>query len=681
MALEDKKCLVCNCEGSMPLDEKTLSKALGFKLDTVHNNLCRSQVSRFENSLNGERPLVVACTQEAPLFQEIADENNAADTVTFVNIRELAGWSAEADKAAPKMAALLHASQHQTHPARLKSIHSDGMCLVYGAGQQALEAAQLLSQRLSVTLLLSGDEDLILPRISDVPIYRGDIDTAEGSFGDFSLSVNNYAPGMPSARAGLDFAMARDGAKTKCSVILDLSGNSPLFSGHTHRDGYKKIDPNDPAAVLRAVIDLSDMVGEFEKPIYVDYNIDTCAHSRSQKIGCTKCLDACPAGAIREAGIGIEIDSGICGGCGSCHAVCPTGSIEYQYPQRNDMIGRGQVLLNTYHNAGGKSPVLLVHDDPFGSDLIAALARYGRGLPANVIPFQVHAVSMIGHVEMAALLASGAQQIVFVGDPAKADELSAMAIEVELAEAILSGMELSVGPRCQIVIEADPDVLENSVWDLVEQSRLTAKTFAALGSKRDIARLAFNNLLDQSPSKPEIISLPVDAPYGRVDIDTAACTLCMACTSACPANAIVDTPGEPTLRFVESACVQCGLCTTTCPESALTLVPQLNLTPAAMQPITLYEEEPFCCVVCDTPFATKSTIERISNQLAGKHSMFADGERAKLIQMCENCRVEAQANSSEDPFSGGARPRVRTTEDYIEAERGNRSVEDFLMDD
>ena len=61
--------------------------------------------------------------------------------------------------------------------------------------------------------------------------------------------------------------------------------------------------------------------------------------------------------------------------------------------------------------------------------------------------------------------------------------------------------------------------------------------------------------------------------------------------------------------------------------------------------------------------------------------MFADGERAKLIQMCENCRVEAQANSSEDPFSGGARPRVRTTEDYIEAERGNRTAEDFLMDD
>ena len=36
-----------------------------------------------------------------------------------------------------------------------------------------------------------------------------------------------------------------------------------------------------------------------------------------------------------------------------------------------------------------------------------------------------------------------------------------------------------------------------------------------------------------------------------------------------------------------------------------------------MQPITLYEEEPFRCIKCDTPFASQSTIARISAQLAG----------------------------------------------------------------
>lgn len=330
---------------------------------------------------------------------------------------------------------------------------------------------------------------------------------------------------------------------------------------------------------------------------------------------------------------------------------------------------------------GEKNATLLIHPDPFGADLIAAMARYGRGLPAHIIPFALHATTMMGHVEMAALLASGAQQLIFLCDPVNADELIGLRNETALVESMLIGLEFDQSDRCTIICDGDPDAVEAIIWKTNSTDELKASSFAPVGSKRDIARLAFGKLHALSPSKPDVVSLPPQSPYGRVAIDQNACTLCMACTSACPSAAIIDTPGEPTLRFVESSCVQCGLCVSTCPESALTLVPQLDFMPAAMQPVTLYQEEPFCCIVCDTPFATKSTIERISTQLGGKHAMFSSDERSRLIQMCENCRVEAQANSSEDPFSAGARPRVRTTEDYIEAERGNRTAEDFLMDD
>ncbi|MGI9357693.1 MAG: 4Fe-4S binding protein [Rhizobiaceae bacterium] len=665
----------------MKLDADELSKAFGSKIGAIHNDLCRSQLAAFEKAAAGDEPLTVACTQEAPLFHEIAEESGKTDNLTFVNIRENAGWSKESSQTAPKIAALLEGSHYKTRPARLKSIQSDGMCLVYGAGQQALEAAHLLSEKLSVTLLLSDGDDLILPRILDIPIYRGDIRTAEGSFGGFKLTVDGYAPLMPSSRQALEFVLARDGAETQCSLILDLSGRTPLFTGHTHRDGYKRVDPADPASVLRATIALSDMVGEFEKPIYVDYNPETCAHSRSQKTGCSKCLDVCPAGAIADAGDLVSIDSGICGGCGSCHAVCPTGSISYQYPDRANTIERVQTMLAAYTRAGGKDAVLLVHGEPFGADLIAAIARYGQGIPAKLLPVALHAPTMIGHVEMVGWLASGVQKIIFLCDPVIEEELTALEEETALCNAILSGLGLGDGERCKIICEADPDAVEARLWALPEHPLLAARAFECVGAKRDIARLALTRLHELSPNKPDVIALPERAPYGRVEIDQAACTLCMACTSACPANAIVDTPGEPTLRFVEHACVQCGLCAATCPENALTLVPQLDFTPAVMQPVTLYQEEPFQCVVCDTPFATKSTISRISDQLAGKHSMFADDERAKIIQMCENCRVEAQANSSQDPFAASDRPRVRTTEDYIEAERSALTARDFLIED
>ncbi len=681
MKQECRTCLVCNCEKTMPLDAAKLSAATGQDIGSIYTQLCRSQLSNFEQAIGAGDELLVACTQEAPLFQEVADEQGKGEAVHFINIRETAGWSAEADRATPKIAALLKTATYEAKPAQLKAIESDGMCLVYGSGQQALELAKLLSGKLSVTLLLSDDEDFVLPSVADIPIYRGDIAKVEGSFGAFSITVNNYAPLTPSSREAPKFVMARDGAKSECSLILDLSGRTPLVTGHKHRDGYKRVDPGDPAAALRAVLELSDMVGEFEKPLYVDYNRDICAHARSKITGCSKCLDVCPAGAIGEAGDYVAIDSGICGGCGSCHAVCPTGAIAYRYPRRVDTIGKAQTLVQAYAEAGGKTPVLLMHDATFGHELIAAMARFGRGLPANMLPVSMHAVTSVGHVEMAALLASGVRRIVFLANPNNAEELDGLKAEITLANHVTSALGFGEEPRIEAVAEADPEQAEAALWSPVPRTPMPEGGFTAVGSKRDIARMAFARLHEHAPQKPDIIDLPAKAPYGRVAIDQAACTLCMSCASACPTSAIMDTPGEPKLRFTESACVQCGLCVKTCPENALSLEPRLNFTPAAMQPITLYEEIPFDCIVCGKPFATRSTIDRITSQLAGKHSMYADSSRARLIQMCEDCRIVEMANSKDDPFAMGTRPKVRTTQDYLTAREKGLTADDFLMED
>ena len=111
--------------------------------------------------------------------------------------------------------------------------------------------------------------------------------------------------------------------------------------------------------------------------------------------------------------------------------------------------------------------------------------------------------------------------------------------------------------------------------------------------------------------------------------------------------------------------MQCGLCSNICPESAITLQPQLNLTDAAFNQVVLHEEEPFACVECGALFGVKSTVERIMDKLAGNHSMFGNPAAARMIQMCENCRIQAQFHSTDNPFQGGERPRVRTTEDYF----------------
>jgi ferredoxin len=148
-------------------------------------------------------------------------------------------------------------------------------------------------------------------------------------------------------------------------------------------------------------------------------------------------------------------------------------------------------------------------------------------------------------------------------------------------------------------------------------------------------------------------------------VDQDACTLCLSCVSLCPSGALMDNEDLPQLRFQEDACLQCGICATICPEDAIGYEPRLNLADDAFSQVILNEEEPFACIECGALFGVKSTVEKVVEKLAGKHSMFATSDTAKMIQMCDGCRINAQYHSKNNPFAGAERPAVRTTEDYL----------------
>ncbi|MEC9368270.1 MAG: 4Fe-4S dicluster domain-containing protein, partial [Pseudomonadota bacterium] len=443
MAFEFKgrQLLVCDCERTMEIDGARLKGCLGEGDGdvTVHSHLCRAQLPSFGAALDGEKPLMVACTQEAPLFRELAEEKGGRDIV-FTNIRERAGWSKAGKKALPKIAALLAEAAHESRPAGTTPVRSEGVCLVYGAGQAALEAAEQLSGRLSVSVMLSDTADILPPTTVTVPIYKGRIARASGTLGSFEIVVDGYAPALPSSKTELAFLMDRNGAASKCDLIFDMSGGTPLFPAAERRDGYFHVDPKHPASIARAMFEISDMVGEFEKPIYVTYDADICAHGRSGKVGCSNCLDNCPLSAITPDGDHVSVNALVCGGCGNCSASCPTGAVSYAYPQRADLIARVQILMRSYLAAGGKDPVLLVHDERHGSGLISAMSRFGNGLPANMLPLSVYSVNQLGHELMLGAAAAGAGSVVVLAPPDRPEELPALETQVALANAVLSGL-------------------------------------------------------------------------------------------------------------------------------------------------------------------------------------------------------------------------------------------------
>jgi ferredoxin len=109
----------------------------------------------------------------------------------------------------------------------------------------------------------------------------------------------------------------------------------------------------------------------------------------------------------------------------------------------------------------------------------------------------------------------------------------------------------------------------------------------------------------------------------------------------------MDGVDQPLLRFLERNCVQCGLCEATCPEDAITLAPRLLLTPAVREARVLNQTQPFHCVRCDKPFGTRQMVEAMMGRLAG-HSMFAQSEALRRLQMCADCRVVDMMSSKDE---------------------------------
>ena len=397
-----KTLITCDCLGTQTIDAKALSQSTGFDVRPPCSALCTTQLDQAAAALTDDDP-IFCCTQEARVFEALA-EDLARPAPATLDLRDRAGWTDDEGSALPKMSALMAEALLPAGPDKTVDVVSEGLCLILGPADVALDAAEALKDHLGVTVLLDAAGDI--PDTRDFDVIVGRLRRASGALGQFSVVIDGLQQIEPGGRGAFTLSEPRDGGQSDCDILLDLRGEQPLFPAHDKREGYLRADPTHAPSVAQAVMQASHLTGTFEKPLYVRVEPLLCAHSRAEQTGCTRCLDLCPTGAIVSAGEHVSIDPMICAGCGACSSVCPSGAVSYDAPAVDLTMRRVQTLAQAYLGAGGAAPRLLVHD-AHGAEMIRLSARHGRGLPVDVIPLEMRAIGAFGHAETTAALAAG----------------------------------------------------------------------------------------------------------------------------------------------------------------------------------------------------------------------------------------------------------------------------------
>ena len=517
-----------------------------------------------------------------------------------------------------RQAAQIALEKLKVQPTSLLEYRSAGRVAVIG-GEQAIELAPRLSGALHPQVILTGGmEEPGAPLVS----VGGRNLEIEGCLGNFTIVLGEA--GKPNREI------------VKVDLIWDLS-SEPLLEMPMKPPGYICSDDSEENVQV-AVETLLNLVGTFQKPKYFNYDASICAHARSGITACTRCIDACPAQAISSLEEMIEVDPYLCQGGGVCTAVCPGGALTYAYPSMQDTLDQVRTLLQVFRGSGGDHPVLAffaendqqyeVQGDGESSGEIT------QQLADNVLPMVVEELASTGLEVWFSALAYGAGRVVLVDRGSMAERVrTALQQQIAIAQEILQGMGYPVD-----AIQLQPVNDEEQGFEIT-MPVIDAAAFSAAGGKRQTLFMAIDHLYAQSQYMKPMVNLAAGAPFGAATVDAERCTLCLSCVSACPGKALQSGHDAPQIHFLESNCLQCGICTRTCPEDAIWISTRLLFDREARSTARLlYEEEPFCCVACGKPFASRSMIENMQKKL-GQHPMFQSQRARERLLMCEECRV------------------------------------------
>ena len=148
-----------------------------------------------------------------------------------------------------------------------------------------------------------------------------------------------------------------------------------------------------------------------------------------------------------------------------------------------------------------------------------------NSLPADVIPYEVDNVELIGHAELLATLAAGGSEALILKSPRTAK--TAITNQSGLTHRLLSPTRVDPA-RVRILDVSDIESLESALYG-TRMPAFKHDEVALLGGRREVAKRVIAAFLEHDGEQAISVALEAGDPYGAIEVDSDKCTLCLAC--------------------------------------------------------------------------------------------------------------------------------------------------------
>ena len=696
---------LCTCSGTIDIDFKKLKSRAGADVIEIHEMLCQEpeKIKKVFES-KGLSSALVACTSKKEVFEALDLDIsfiNLREHCGWVHDREEA-----TEKAVSLVCAAINCPQDGRK--RIIDPGKDVLIIGPASPgiQIAQRMSGCANIRLLITepcdsgaathtganILAANTGINISAANTGINILTGRVNNIEGGPGDFRINIlKNPVSSEECISCGKCIDVCPINAidrypvfsiSEKCdrcgkcydicpSQAIDLEDNiTTMKTGQVLAIGKNAIYPDEKkgfyitsigndvegtvSLALPAAMEIMANTGGIERDSPAKAIMEGCAAGKSGFQGCTLCEKACHHGAIIRKDDKITFDEISCTGCGACASVCPISLFRME----DDIYGKMEYLLGGYLPSNSrrteKTRKILMFTCEHSIPLLDKAGELRIKYPA-VLPLFVPDLASVLETHILRAFDLGAEGVIMLGcdecSSHVSEEACGLAGSYGLAGRILE--EFKLGDRISVIrnIRKNNDVTSftGSVCSFNERivpipSGKHKPVKLMNTSNRRILLELIASLASKTGITPTSVIEDTTAPFAEISIG-ASCTVCEACTSMCPAGALIKDKGS--IASIYGNCIACGLCEKACPEKALKMQRVFDMKKLGNSaPTTLFKSEIQVCASCNKPYMTQAAFDRIAGSfienvrgdLKPQEQVELIKNQVELLRYCENCR-------------------------------------------